>query len=232
MVARAMDEVTIDEGGTAQVGTLLWWEDRERRMGRRRPRADGLTVERIIDAALAVIDHQGLETLTMRRLAEELATASASLYRHVSSRDELLVVVVDHVIGEVVLPPGELDGRRKVEWLAGELRRVLLAHPNLLAALTASPLVGPNARRGSERALESLIEAGYEPDVAVPAYLALIDFVLGAVSFDTSRAGRRTSDTIDRPSADAVFSFGLTTFLDGLELRRRAADGKGEQRSH
>jgi AcrR family transcriptional regulator len=232
MVARAMDQVRIDERDVPPVGTLAWWEDRERRMGRRRPRADGLTVERIINAALTLVDHEGLDALTMRRLAEELSTASASLYRHVASRDELLVVVVDHVIGEVVLPPDELDGRRRVEWLAGELRRVLLGHPNLLAALTASPLVGPNARRGSERALESLIEAGYEPGVAVPAYLALIDFVLGAVSFDTSRAGRRTSDTIDRPSADAVFSFGLTTFLDGLELRRLSADRKGEQRSH
>ncbi|CAN5380687.1 hypothetical protein BH23ACT3_BH23ACT3_09330 [soil metagenome] len=155
-----MDEMAGDERGAPQVGTLLWWEDRERRMSRRRPRADGLTVERIIAAALAVVDHEGLDTLTMRRLAEELSTASASLYRHVSSRDELLVAVVDHVIGEVVLPAGELDGRQKVEWLAAELRRVLIAHPNLLAALTASPLVEPNARRGSERALDGLLEAG------------------------------------------------------------------------
>jgi AcrR family transcriptional regulator len=227
-----MDEVTIDERNSPPVGTLSWWEHRERRMGRRRPRADGLTVERIIDAALALVDRQGLEALTMRHLAEELSTASGSLYRHVAGRDELLVLVVDHVIGEVVLPPVDLDGRGKVEWLAGELRRVLISHPNLLAALTASPLVGPNARRGAERALESLLEAGYEAKVAVVAYLALVDFVLGTVYFDTSRAGQSTSETMDRPSAAAVFSFGLTTLLDGLELRHLGSARKGERRSH
>lgn len=95
----------------------------------------------------------------MRRLAAELTTGSASLYRHVASREELLVVTVDHVIGQVVMPAPDLAGRRKVEWLAAELRRVMVAHPNLLAALTASDLAGPNARHGAARAVESLVGA-------------------------------------------------------------------------
>ena len=233
------------DGPNALTGSADWWQDQRARQRRRRPRADGLTLERITEAAVDVVDRDGLEALTVRRLADELGTGSASLYRHIASRDELLVLLVDHVLGEVRYRSGELAGRPMVEWLAGELRRVLMAHSNLLPALAASPLLGPNALRGAESGLMHLLEAGFEPSVAVRASLALVDYVLGTVYFDTSRAGRGPGP--DRPAAtaelfealpaegfptlrsneaelagtnvDEVFDFGLTTFLDGLEHR-------------
>jgi AcrR family transcriptional regulator len=204
---------------------------------------DGLTIERIIEVALTVVDDDGLEALTVRRIASAFETGSASLYRHFSSREELLVLMVDHVIGDVRLPSDRLRGRPKVEWLAGELRRVLMDHPNLVPALRASPLLGPNAMRGAENGLASLIEAGCEPDIAVRAYLALVDYVMGTVFFDTRRPSRRSGrgtasgERIDAlpntayptlqanraafalPSGEEVFWFGLKAFLDGLEQR-------------
>jgi AcrR family transcriptional regulator len=227
----------------AEPGSASWWAERQARQARRRPRADGLTVARIVDAALALIDAEGLDALTVRRLAEHLGTGSASLYRHVASRDELLVLLVDHVLGDVVPAEGGLDGRAKVEWLAGELRRVLMDHPDLVPALSASPLLGPNARTGTDQALAHLLEAGFPLAVAVPAYLALIDYVLGTVFFDTSSSGRSRrgepageelrfavpiddrptpstgEGTVEAPPVDEVFRFGLTTFLDGLASR-------------
>lgn len=240
--------MSASEGVNGEVpGSARWWLGRQERDSRRRPRADGLTIGRIIDAAVVLVDAEGLEALTVRRLADDLATGSASLYRHVASRDELLVLMVDHVLGEICLPADELIGRRKVEWLSGELRRVLMDHARLLPALTAAPLLGPNAMRGAENGLTNLLEAGFEPRAAVPAYLALVDYVLGTVYFDTSGAGqssrsgpdpvRNRSDLIAAlpadgyptlraneaefalPSVDEVFTFGLATFLDGLEYR-------------
>ena len=232
-----------DRDEAATPGSAAWWLDQAARQQRRRPRTDGLTLARIVVAALEVVDHDGLEALTVRRLAEHLGTGSASLYRHVSSRDDLLVHLVDHVIGEVEPPLERWPSRRKVEHLAAELRRVLMGHPNLVPALTASPLLGPNALAGSEQALRHLIGVGFAPAVAVPAYLALVDYVLGTVFFDTSGAGRSVSagsavrargavppagglptllvhlEELTLPSAEDVFSFGLTTFLDGLEAR-------------
>ena len=143
-----------------------------------------------MDVALALVDAEGLEALTVRRLADDLGTGSASLYRHVAGREDLLVLLVDRVLGEVQLPEAGAGGRDQVEHLAGELRRVLMAHAHLVPALTAAPLLGPNARRGSEHALAGFLAAGWSASTAVPAYLALIDFVLGAVFFDTSSAGR------------------------------------------
>lgn len=179
--------------------------------------------------ALDLIDRDGLDALTMRRLADELSSAVASLYRHVGGRNEILVLVIDHVIGEVEFPADHLDARRRVEHLAHELRRVLLAHPHLLAGLSASPLVGPNARRGTEHALAGLLDAGHPPQVAVAAYLALVDYVLGSVSFDVGarRAPRSpgaphwssssSAGALDAPSADEVFALGLHAFLNGLD---------------
>ena len=231
------------ETTAAVPGSASWWLERQARAARRRPRADGLSTERIIAAALVLVDDEGLEALTVRRLADHLATGSASLYRHVASRDELLVLLVDHVIGEVRYPPDDVRGRPKVESLSTELRRVLMDHANLVPALTASPLLGPNSMRGTEAGLSGLLEAGFAPAVAVPAYLVLVDYVLGTVFFDTSSAGRASgmshssTDLIAElpaevfptlranqahfalPSIDDVFAFGLTTFLDGLERR-------------
>ena len=82
-----------------------------------------------------------------------------------------------------------------IEVLSTELRRVLMDHANLVPALTASPLLGPNSMRGTEAGLTGLIEAGFPADVAVPAYLALVDYVLGTVFFDTSSAGRASGVT-------------------------------------
>jgi AcrR family transcriptional regulator len=240
-------------GPNALIGSADWWRDQRDRQRRRRPRADGLTLERITEVALKVVDQDGLDALTVRRLADELGTGSASLYRHIASREELLVLLVDHVLGEIRLHTAGEPGRPMVVFLAGELRRVLMAHSNLLPALAASPLLGPNALEGAETGLMHLLQAGFEPAVAVPAYMALIDYVLGTVYFDTSRAGRgpepgcnpapvelfealpaegfptlRSNEAeMMGAQVDEVFHFGLTTFLDGLEHRFPPKDSTG-----
>ena len=202
-------------------GSAAWWEDRVERDARTRPRADGLTLTRIVEVALALVDCEGLDALTVRRLATDLETGSASLYRHIASRDELLVLMVDHVLGEIVFPVESLSGSARVAGLATELRRVLMTHPKLLPALAAAPLLGPNAMRGAERGLIDMTEAGFDPIAAVPAYLALIDYVLGTGYFDTSSAGQEFRDIaeFESPTVDEVFEFGLVTFLAGLEAR-------------
>jgi AcrR family transcriptional regulator len=217
----------LEPAGADVPGSAAWWSERQARSARRRPRPDGLTIERIVDAAIRLVDAEGLSALTVRRLADDLGTGSASLYRHVASREELLVMMVDQVIGEVDLPDEHLPGRERVRILAHELRRVLLDHAQLLPALTAAPLLGPRAQQGSQLGVTSMLDAGFGPDDAVPAVLALIDFVLGTVYFDTSSAGRsfaagQQAGDVTVPAVDDVFAFGLDTFMAGLD--RRLAD--------
>lgn len=232
---------------SVEPGSALWWAERHDRLQRRRPRAEGFTVEQIVECALSIVDDEGLEALTVRHLARRLDTGSATLYRHVASRDELLVLLVDRVLGDVQYPPDDLPGREQVVWLSTELRRVLMDHPDLVPALRAAPLIGPNALKGSEHALASLLSSGLALEIALPAYLALIDYVLGTVFFDTGRSSPRHLDDdtdglpflspgdfptlsahssqLDVPSEADVFAFGLRTFLDGLDARFLAVGG-------
>jgi AcrR family transcriptional regulator len=220
--------------GTTQSGppgTSEWWAAHAERLERRRPRVDGLTIERIVDEALALVDGEGLEALTVRALAARFDTSSATLYRHVASRDELLILLVDRVLGEIGLPDPALAGRTRVVELSHEFRRVLLAHPDVVDALRAAPLMGPNAVRCADAGLANLLEAGYPADLAVPAYLALIDYVLGSVFFQSARGnpeplgpapeGAPTLEAnwteVGDAESDKVFAFGLETFLIGLD---------------
>jgi AcrR family transcriptional regulator len=217
--------------GSGPPGTSVWWAAHAERLGRRRPRVDGLTIERIVDEALALVDGEGLDALTVRGLAARFDTSSATLYRHVASRDELLVLLVDQVLGEIRLPDPALDGRTKVVELSTEFRRVLLAHPNVVDALRAAPLMGPNAVRCADAGLANLLETGYPPDLAVPAYLAMIDYVLGSVFFqsaggepeppgplpDGAPALEANWTEVAGAESEKVFAFGLEMFLTGLD---------------
>jgi AcrR family transcriptional regulator len=200
-------------------GSAAWWRRHEERLARRRPHTDGLTLEVVLAEALALVDAEGLDALTVRALAARLGTGSSTLYRHVASREELLVLLVDAVLGEVRLPDPALPGRVRVEQLSAELRRVLRSHPHVVPALSGSPILGPNATRASACGLDNLLAAGHPPDRARTAYLALLDYVLGSVAFDAAAGDAHGSSS--PPSADSgsddVFAFGLRTFLDGLE---------------
>ncbi len=203
-------------------GSASWWRRHEERLARRRPHTDGLRLEVVLAEALALVDAEGMDALTVRALATRLGTGSSTLYRHVASREELLVLLVDAVFGEVRLPDPELPGRVRVEQLSTELRRVLRSHPHIVPALGGSPIRGPNAVRAATCGLDNLLAAGHPPDRARAAYLALLDYVLGSVAFDAAAeapagpaegAGAHGSGS----RSDAVFDFGLRTFLDGLD---------------
>ena len=174
-------------------GTAEWWTRRRDTAGpARRPRADGLTLERILDAALDLVDREGLDALTMRRLAAALGCAHTSLYRHVESHDEVLVLLVDRVLGEIRMPAVAAGAtpRSRAETALREYRRTLLEHPALTPAFLRGQLLGPNALRRREEALTLLAEVGVSRPVAALAYLSLTHFVIASAVFESSGATR------------------------------------------
>lgn len=205
-------------------GSAAWWQAYQERMKRRRPRAGGLTVEQILDEAIDLLDAEGLEALTVRSLTARLGTSSASLYRHVASVEELLVLVVDRVIGEVELPSQDLPARERVVALALELRRVLRRHPGAVPALRAAPLLGPNAMRGGASGLAALLACGLAPEVALAAYLGLIDYTLGSVFFDSASIGDRARDAAGGLFELEAASLGVFERVDSDDVFRRVVD--------
>jgi len=145
-----------------------------------RKRREPISREAIVAAAIQLLDREGLAALSMRRLGEELGAGAASLYWHVGSKDGLLDLVLDELIGEVEIP--DADPARWQEQLketAKSQRRVSLRHPYLVRVSIGRIPMGPNALRCSERTLAILRAGGLPPRLAVQGYLALITTVNG-----------------------------------------------------
>lgn len=142
------------------------------------PRAP-LSQERVVRTALGLLDAEGLDGLSMRRLAQELETGHASLYAHVGSRDELLDLVYDAVLTEVEIPDPE-PGRwaEQVKEMLHSLRTMFQAHRDMARiAVTRIPL-GGNGILGLERTLTLLRAGGLPDDIAAYAGDLLSTFVI------------------------------------------------------
>lgn len=139
-----------------------WWRPAKATGRRRRP----LTRQTIVEAAVKILDEEGVDALTVRRLGEELDTGSATLYWHISGKDELGELVYDHVMGEVKLPPPDpTNWQEQVKELARQAYRVMLRHNDLVRLSIGRVPVGPNMLRIMEWSLELLRGAGI-PDQA------------------------------------------------------------------
>src|SRR6478752_10003487 len=143
-------------------------------------RRPALTRVQIITAAVAIIDADGVEALTMRRLGQALDRDPMTIYRHAADKDALLDGVVEHVAAELITsrePDSNGDGgwEAVLHRTAHTFRRVALAHPHVVPLLLTRPLAGPLALRplGTLRLLEELVElfsvAGFDPHGAVYA---------------------------------------------------------------
>lgn len=227
-------------------GSARWWADRLAGNRIRRPRVGGLSTPRIVEAAMDVLREDGVEALTLRAVADRLNTSSASLYRHITSRDELMALMADHVLGNIRLPSSERGWRADVEALMHELRRVLLAQPLPPSAARSTSGYGPNGLRLLDAALGMFLGAGLDTAQAAFATTTMIQFVAGVVDIERSAAGRGSqgatrADGFDQllagldaerftalraagaaylaMPADDVFSYGMNRFLDGIAGR-------------
>jgi TetR/AcrR family transcriptional regulator, tetracycline repressor protein len=171
-----------------------------------RRRREPISREAIVTAAIRLLDREGLAALSMRRLAEELGTGAASLYWHVGSKDGLLDLVFDELIGEEQVP--DADPSRWQEQLkdaARAQRRLSLRHPYLVRISIGRIPMGPNALRFSERMLAILRAGGLPPRLAVQGYLLLIATVNGFTVDETGveDSGAENSGRGARPADPA-----------------------------
>jgi AcrR family transcriptional regulator len=148
--------------GQAGMPALPWDKPR-----RRRPAKAPLTRERIVDAAIKILDRDGLDAVSTRKIAEDLGTGSASLYAHVSSRDELVELMVDRIAGEIEVPAPDpehwQDQLREYAWHA---HRVWSAHADIVRTSLATIPTGPGRLRVVEGLLAIMTAAGFPDQVA------------------------------------------------------------------
>ncbi|WP_234312455.1 TetR/AcrR family transcriptional regulator C-terminal domain-containing protein [Streptomyces griseus] len=191
-----------------------------------------LALDRIVEAAVAVADAEGLAALSMRRVAAELGVATMSLYRHVADKDDLLVRMMDTVIAGHPLPAAPPPGwREPLELAARQLWGVFRAHPWLAPALSMTrPQLITSALAYSEWGLSALHRNGLDLQTAFTSHLMLLNYVRGlAVNLEAEReaeaqSGLDSEEWMDTREPEVVASFGEGPYPTLALLAERGYD--------
>ncbi|MDQ2894929.1 MAG: TetR/AcrR family transcriptional regulator [Actinomycetota bacterium] len=154
---------------------------------RRATRPRTLSREVIVDAALKIIDAEGLDALTMRTVAHTLGTGQASLYAHVAHKEDLLELVIERVIGECDfdIRPDPERWQEQVKQAMREMRAVFGRHGDLARASFARIPLGENALRGSETMI-GVLRAGGLPDRVIAFACDLLPLYAMAIAYEES----------------------------------------------
>jgi AcrR family transcriptional regulator len=171
-----------------------------RRLARPKPvsgRPPTLTVASIVAAAIEVLDDSGVAGLSMRKVAEQLGTGAASLYAHVSGKDELLELVYDELIGQIPLPePDPARWREQVHTMLRALRDKLAGHADAaLAGLGRIP-TSPQTLTAAE-ALVAVLRAGGLTDRVIALGFDQLTLYTTACAFEASLQARDRADPVE-----------------------------------
>ncbi|MFH9393590.1 TetR/AcrR family transcriptional regulator [Streptomyces sp. NPDC017556] len=193
----ATDGTATGSGDIARSLELLWGTGDRPGRGPK----PGLSLDRIVTAAIAVADAEGLAAVSMRRLSTELGTGTMSLYRYVPGKAELLDLMLDRVLGEplptdaerpATAPPA--DWRASIDAMARTYLDNLRAHPWLLKINQARTVLGPSALRGLELSLAALRSMGLRDAELISVIITVNSFVegLARTRADAAEAVRET----------------------------------------
>ncbi len=175
------EQTSTDPGDEHSIPIPPWW-----RIAKPSARRAPLTREAIIEAALHVLDEEGLDRVSMRRVAEELGTGAGSLYWHVGNKEELLELVLDRVSSELELPePEPARWQEQLKDVAREMRTLMKRHRGVARISLGRIPIGPNLVRVVEWLLMLLREAGV-PDRTASLTGDLLALYVGAFAYEES----------------------------------------------
>jgi len=213
-----------------------------------------LSRARIVACAVAIADAEGIEALSMRRVAHELGATPMALYNHVGGKDELFNEIAGYLLEEIDISAMDFS-----DWAAAiktgytEFRRVLLNHPNLMAILHRKTEMSADALRPIELAMSLFRSAGFTPEEALRAHWTLTGYAMGHVMWqltnplleedggvyslsETIAQQRRALDPHEFPclleslpslevcDMDAAWEFGIDTIIGGLKAKLATPD--------
>jgi AcrR family transcriptional regulator len=213
-----------------------------------------IPLDRIVTAALEIVDEQGADALSMRTLAQRLNSGTATLYRHFAGRAELISQVVDRMFGTVELDVAKLSTMAWQDACKAAAQTMfdgLRQHRNVAPLLARDVPTGPNAMVAREKMIAFLLANGFPPALAARSHATLARYVLGFAIQLTGNDTGLDDDALTRifhdldpaefPATVAVadnlpvalkdeFEFGLELIVDGLthalEGHRQPAKGK------
>ncbi len=213
----------------------------------------GLSKQRVVVEAVRLADLEGVEGLSMRRLASALGAGAMSLYYYVANKEELLDAMIDAVFGEIELPPEETDWQAAMRRRSASAREVLARHPWAIGLMESRTSPGPANLRHREAVTARLRKAGFSVMMATHANWLLDSYLYGfalqeaSLPFDTADELTDMTEDVFLPqlppdqfpylneSAAVLvaagydpadeFLFGLDLVLTALEPLRASAEG-------
>ncbi|WP_240746884.1 TetR/AcrR family transcriptional regulator [Cryptosporangium phraense] len=214
------------------------WRDAKREWKRERKRAApprrALSYDQIVDAALRVLDAEGVDAMSMRRVAQELGTGAASLYAHVDNKDDLIDAVMDRIFSEVEIPEPTGDLRQDLLRLLYVTRDVLATHRDAAKALWGRVPTGQNAMRLTDHVYGLLRKFGLPDHLVGWAGPLLFDYVtadayesgLYAATFGDERGSAKYFENL----GDYFAALPRERFPNIAELAHQLTAGGGEER--
>ena len=214
-------------------------------------RPSRLSRERVLRAAIAQADEGGIESLSMRRLGQQLGVAPMALYRHVADKEDLVDGMIDLVYGEIDLPATGAAWKTGMRQRASSVRDVLLRHRWAIGLMDSRTNPGPANLRHHDAVIGSLRAAGFDIGMAAHAYSLLDSYTYGFaltsmnLPFETGEEVAEVAQRMLEPFAvneypnlvafitehamkpgydfGDEFEYGLDVILDGLERARGTA---------
>jgi AcrR family transcriptional regulator len=205
------------------------------RSTRDRPAKPPLSEDAILDVAMRILREEGLEAVTMRRLAAELDTGPASLYVYIKGRDELRNAMLDRVSGPVELEePDPTRWREQVHALLDGILRAMEAHPGIAEVAVANPPTGERAIRFGENLL-ALLRAGGVTDRDAAWACDILPLITTASALETLTYQRRGTTEEDRIVAidrleQAFTSLPPAQFPNIASVGSHLVSGSGDER--
>jgi AcrR family transcriptional regulator len=206
-----------------------------------------LSRDRILTAALALADDEGLTALSMRKVAARLDVEAMSLYNHIANKADIVDGITDQVAGEIELPTPDFDWKGQMRTRSQSAHRVLMRHPWAAALFQQGRKPGPQMMSYLDATLGCLMAVGFTPAQADHARNTIDNHVYGFTlqrltrptrTREIARLAKRDLKDIPKdrfpslykrteslaaatsPEADD-FDFGLDLILDGLEAMTR-----------
>lgn len=213
---------------TPNNGEPIWLREAKAEAEAERAAKTPLTRERIVRAAMAVADSEGLDAVSIRRIAGELKARPMSLYAHIESKDDLFELMHDAAVEETLVGEVPADWREALRLLARFNRAAALRHPWLLATRDTGCPIGPASLKRMDESAAAV--RGLDADSAVlrALILAVDTFTLGHVTAELSGGiRRRTSEAVSTARREAGTEY-VRTQIDAGKLPHLAEAGFSE----
>jgi len=172
-----------------------------------------LSLERIVDEAIAILDEEGAAAFSRRRLATRLGVSTMSTYHHAADESTLVEAVAERIMAELEIPDADDDWPDAVRTLAWSFRRITLAHPEAFKVLLAG--ARPMALLRTAETVQSLLEhRGFDSATALMVFRTVLRYLIGSAVAD--QGGVAGTGVLDGSKGDAQFGFGLEAIIAGV----------------